>query len=153
MSSWKKKTSSVMAATKRSSPLRGSVLSSSSQSETLSFQPATSNSGFLSRRPNIGICFACGKTGHLRAHCPAMTKQSGSPTTKWPDEQDLSGVVLSCFDRNDFILEALSDDQPDSSSDPTSCYVFPLVLSSFEDSTMFCWYWYSRSALSSWRTS
>ena len=82
MSSWKKKTPSVMAATKRSSPLRGSVLSSSSQSETLSFQPATSNSGFLSRRPNIGICFACGKTGHLRAHCPAMTKQSGSPTSK-----------------------------------------------------------------------
>ena len=35
------------------------------------------------------------------------------------DEQDLSGVVLSCFDRNDFILEALSDSQPDSNCDPT----------------------------------
>ena len=42
-------------------------------------------------------------------------------------------MVLSCFDRNDFILEALSDIQPDSSPEPISCNVFPLVLSSFKD--------------------
>jgi len=34
-------------------------------------------------------------------------------------------------------LEALSDSQPDSSSDPTSCNVFPLVLSSFKDQQCF----------------
>jgi len=126
-----------MAATKKSSPLRVSVLSSSSQCQIRSFQPATANSGFLPRRPNIGTWFACGKAGHWRAYCPAMTKQSGSPTSKWLDEQDLSGVVLSCFDRNDFILEALSDSRPDSSSDPTSCNVFLLVLSSFKDQQCF----------------
>ena len=70
MSSRKKK-SSAMAATKRSS-----------QSQTQSYQPATSNSGFLPRRGNIGTCFACGKTGYWRACCPEMTKQSGSPTSK-----------------------------------------------------------------------
>ena len=62
-----------------------------------------------------------------------MTKQSASPTSKWLDEQDLSGVVLSCFDSNDFILEALSDSQPDSSLEPISCNVLPLVLSSFKN--------------------
>ena len=81
-SSRKKKRPSVMAPTKRSSPLRGSVLSSSSQSQNQSYQPATANSGFLPRRPNTGTCFACGKTGHWRACCPAMAKQSGSPTSK-----------------------------------------------------------------------
>ncbi|XP_020629384.1 uncharacterized protein LOC110066494 [Orbicella faveolata] len=77
MSSRKKK-SSAMAATKRSSPLRGSVLPSSSQSQTRSFLPATANSGFLPRRPNIGTCFACGKTGHWRAcqSSPALQLQN-----------------------------------------------------------------------------
>ena len=130
-----------MAAIKRSSPLRGSVSASSPQSQTQSYQPAAGNSGFLPRRPNIDTCFACGKTGHWRAYCPAMTKQSGSPTSKWLDEQDLSGVVLSCFDRNDFILEALSYSQPDSSFDPISCNVLPLVLSSFQDQQR-VWAWY-----------
>ena len=46
----KKKKSSAMAATKRSSPLRGSVFSSSSQSQTQPYQPATADSGFLPRR-------------------------------------------------------------------------------------------------------
>ena len=82
MSSRKKKKSSAMAAIKRSSPLRGSVSASSPQSQTQSYQPAAGNSGFLPRRPNIGTCFACGKTGHWRACCPAMTKQSGSATSK-----------------------------------------------------------------------
>ena len=82
MSSRKKKKSSAMAAIKRSSPLRGSVSASSSQSQTQSYQPASGNSGFLPRRPNIGTCFACRKTGHWRACCPAMTKQSGSATSK-----------------------------------------------------------------------
>ena len=125
MSSQKKKKSSAMAATKRSS-----------QSQTQPNQPATSNSGFLPRRANIGTCFACGKTGYWRACCPEMTKQSGSPTSKWIDERD-SGVVLSCFDCKDFIFEVLSDNQPDSSYDPTSCNVFPLVFSSFEDQHCF----------------
>ena len=62
----------------RSSPLRGSLLSLNSRSQTQSFQQATANSGFLPRRPNTGTCFACGKTGHWRACFPAMTKQSGS---------------------------------------------------------------------------
>ena len=138
MSSWKKKKSSAMGAIKRSSPLRGLVSASSSQSQTQSYQPASGNSGFLPRRPNIGTYFACGKTGNWRACCPAMTKQSGSPTSKWLDEQDLSGVVLSCFDRNEFILEVLSDSQrPDSSSDPISCNVLLLVLSSFLDQQCF----------------
>ena len=41
--------------------------------------------------------------------CPAMKKQSDSPTSKWQEglTQDLPGVVLSCFDRNDFILRIL----------------------------------------------
>ena len=82
ISSRKRKKSSAMAATKRSSPLRGSVSSPSSQSQIQSYQPATASSGFLPRRPNIGTCFACGKTGHWRACCPAMTKQSASPTSK-----------------------------------------------------------------------
>ena len=47
-----------------------------------------------------------------------MTKQSDSPTLKCQDEQDLSGVVPSRFDPNDFILEALSDSQTD-----FSCYL------------------------------
>ena len=34
-------------------------------------------------------------------------------------------------------LEALSDSQPDSSSDPISCNVLPLVLSSFQDQQCF----------------
>jgi len=34
-------------------------------------------------------------------------------------------------------LEALSDSQPDSSSDPISCNVFPLVLGSFKDQQCF----------------
>ena len=78
----RKRKSSAMAATKRSSPLRGSVSSPGSQFQTQSHQPATASSGFLPRRPNIGTCFACGKTGHWRSCCPAMTKQSGSPTSK-----------------------------------------------------------------------
>ena len=82
LSSQKKKKSSAMAATKRSSPLRGSVLSSSSQPQSQSFQPSIANSSFLPRRPNIGTCFARGKTGHWRAGCSAMTKQSDSPTSK-----------------------------------------------------------------------
>ena len=53
MSSRKRKKSSAMAATKRSSPLRGSVSSPSSQSQIQSYQPATANSGFLPRRPNV----------------------------------------------------------------------------------------------------
>ena len=52
-------------------------------------------SRFLPHRPNIGICFACGKTAHVC--CPAMTKQSGSPTSKWLDERDLSRVVPVLF--------------------------------------------------------
>ena len=82
MSSRKRKKSSAMAVTKRSSPLRGSVSSPSSQSQIQSYQPATASSGFLPRRPNTGTCFACGKTGHWCACCPAMTKQSASPTSK-----------------------------------------------------------------------
>ncbi|XP_068760078.1 uncharacterized protein [Montipora capricornis] len=78
----KKKKSSAMAATKTSSPLSRSVSSSSSQSQPLSSQPAATNSGFPSRRPNIGTCFACGKAGHWRACCPAMTTQSISSTSK-----------------------------------------------------------------------
>ena len=34
-------------------------------------------------------------------------------------------------------MEALSDSQPDSSSDPTSCNFVPLVLSSFKDQQCF----------------
>lgn len=60
-SSRKKTKSSAMAATKRSSRLGASVLSSSPRSQTRSLQPATANSGFL---PNIGVCSACGKTGY-----------------------------------------------------------------------------------------
>ena len=129
-----------MAVTKRSSPLRGSVLSSSSQLQSQSFQPATANSSFMPCRPNIGTCFAWGKTGPKRACCPTMTKQSDSPTSKWQDEKGLSGVVLSCFDRNDFILEALSNSQPDSSCYPT-CFLqcFPLVLTSFKDKQCFAY--------------
>ena len=56
------------------------ALSSSSQSQTQSSQPGTANSGFLSRRPNIKTCFACGKTGDWRACFPAKTKQSDFPT-------------------------------------------------------------------------
>ena len=70
MSSRKRKKSSAMAATKRSSPLRGSVSSPSSQFQTQSHQPATATSGFLPRHPNIGTCFACGKTSHWRSCCP-----------------------------------------------------------------------------------
>ena len=73
MSSRKKKlTSSAMAATKRSSPLHVSVLSSSSQS----------SSGFLPLCLNIDTCFAFGKLEHWHACCPAMTKQFGFPTSK-----------------------------------------------------------------------
>ena len=43
MSSRKKKKSSAMAAIKRSSPLRGSVSASSSQSQTQSYQPTSGN--------------------------------------------------------------------------------------------------------------
>ena len=107
----RKMKSSAMAATRRSSPLRGSVLSSSSQFESQSFQSTTANLTLMPRRrPNIGTYFACGKTGHKRACCPAMTKQSDSPTLRWLDEQDLSGVVLRCFDRNDYILRILWPD-------------------------------------------
>ena len=53
---------------------------------------------------------------------PVSQIQSGSV-----DERDLSGVLLSCFDCNDFILEALGDSQPNFSSDPASCKVYPLV--------------------------
>ena len=84
------------------SPLRGLVLSSSSQSS----QPGTANSGFLPLCSNIDTCFAFGKPEHWHACCPAMTKQFGFPTSKWPHEQDLSGAVPSCFHRNNFILEA-----------------------------------------------
>ncbi|XP_068690105.1 uncharacterized protein [Montipora capricornis] len=70
MSSRKRKKSSAMAATKRSSPLRGSVSSPSSQFQTQSHQPATATSGFLPRGPNVGTCFACGKTGHWRSCWP-----------------------------------------------------------------------------------
>ena len=70
MSSRKKKKNSLIAATERSSPLRGSLLSVNSRSQTQSFQPATANSGFLPRRPNTGTFFACGKAGHWRACCP-----------------------------------------------------------------------------------
>ena len=35
---------------------------------------------FLPHCPNIGTCFACGKTRHWRAWCPLMTKQSSSQT-------------------------------------------------------------------------
>ena len=86
----------------------------------------------------------------------AMTKQSGSPTSKWLDEQDLSGVLLSCFDCNDFILEALSDSQPDFSPDSASCNVSLLGLSSFKDHQCVADIdrsWYSRWALSMWEAS
>ncbi|XP_068738769.1 uncharacterized protein F23F12.8-like [Montipora capricornis] len=82
MSSRKRKKSSAMAATKRSSPLRGSVSSPSSQFQTHSHQPATATSGFLPRRPNIGTCFRLWKDRPLAFLLPAMTKQSGSPTSK-----------------------------------------------------------------------
>ena len=65
--------SSVMAATKRSSPLRESVLSSSSQ---LSFQPGTANSGFLSLCPNIDSCFAFGKPERWHACCQRWLSNS-----------------------------------------------------------------------------
>ena len=45
----------------------------------------------------------------------------------------MSGVVRSCFDSQDLILEALSEGQSEPSSHPTSCNVLPLVLSSFKD--------------------
>ena len=45
----------------------------------------------------------------------------------------MSGVVLSCFDSQDLILEALSEGQSEPSSHPTSCNVLPQVLSSFKD--------------------
>ena len=79
MSSRKKELKSPpMAATKRSSPLPGLVLSSSSQSS----QPGTANSGFLPLCPNLDTCFAFGKPEHWHACCPAMTKQFGFPTSK-----------------------------------------------------------------------
>ena len=68
-----------------------------------------------------------------------MTKQSGFPNSKWLDEGDLSSVVLSCFHCNDFILEALGDSQPNFCSDPASCKVYPLVLSSFKDQQCFAY--------------
>ena len=71
--------------------------------------------------------YGCGKTEHWHARCPAMTKWSGFLTSKWLHEQDLSGVVLSCFHCNGFILETLCDNWPNLSSDPASCDVFPLV--------------------------
>ena len=82
MLSRKRNKSSAMSATRRSSPLRRSVLSPSSQSQIQSYQPATASSGFLLRHPNISTCFTCGKTGHWCACCPVMTKQSTSPTSK-----------------------------------------------------------------------
>ena len=101
----------------------------------------TANSGFLPRRPIIGTCFAFGKIGHWRACCPAMTKQSGFPKSKWLDDLlgDLPGVVLPCFHCNDSILEALGNSQPNFSSDPAFCKVYPLVLSSFKDQQCFAY--------------
>ena len=68
-----------------------------------------------------------------------MTKQSGFPNSKWLDDLsgDLPGVVLPCFHCNDSILEALGNSQPNFSSDPAFCKVYPLVLSSFKDQQCF----------------
>ena len=127
--------SSAMAATKRSSPLPGWVLSSSSQLQSHSFHPAIANSTFMPRRPNIGTSFASWKIIHQLACCPTMTKQSDSPTSKWQDMQDLSGVVLSRFDHNDFMIKALRDILVVTRL--AYCNVFPLVLSSFKDQHCF----------------
>ena len=67
----------------------------------------------------------CGKTVHaclLNCDDKAVWRQNFKVSSE---------VFLSCFERNDFILKALSDSQPDSSSDPVSCKLnaFPLVFS------------------------
>ena len=44
-----------------------------------------------------------------------------------------SGVVLSCSDSSDFVLEALYGNQLDFDLVPASCDAFPFVMSSFKE--------------------
>ena len=102
--------SSAMAATKRSSnsPFRGQFcLQVPNCKVSPSSQPLLIRASCLVvlTLAHASLVQKSGITVLLR--CPAMTKQSDSPTSKCQDEQDLPGVVLSCFDRNYFILRIL----------------------------------------------
>jgi hypothetical protein len=84
LSSLRKKKSTSFATSKRPPLARASVPSSSSTAQP---QPAQAIQSLVSpmytvRRPNMGTCFACGKPGHWRATCPAMSKQQPSPAPK-----------------------------------------------------------------------
>lgn len=106
----RKMKSSAMAATKRSSnsPLRGQFcLQVPNCKVSPSSQPLLIRASCLVvlTLAHASLVQKLGISVLLR--CPAMTKQSDSPTSKCQDEQDLPGVVLSCFDRNDFSLRIL----------------------------------------------
>ena len=117
MSSRKMKCSE-MAATKRSSLLRGSVLCLNLVLLARHCQfwfPASSSYHWHMLRFWKYRALAC--------LLPSNDKAVRFPKLKCLDERDLSGVVLSCFHCNDFILEALGDSQPNFCSDPASCKV------------------------------
>ena len=83
LASLRKKRIASFATSKRPQPARASVPSSSNAQP----QPAQAIQSLVSpmytvRRPNMGTCFACGKPGHWRATCPAMSKQQPSPAPK-----------------------------------------------------------------------
>ena len=75
---------------------------------TAKLQSDTANSSFTPCRPNIGTCFALAKIGRERAcTLPRDDKAiwiSYFKVTRWAGLPD---VVLSCFDRNYFILRIL----------------------------------------------
>ena len=84
LSSLRKKKIASFTTSKRPQLARTSVPSSSSNAQP---QPAQAIQSLVSpmytvRRPNMGTCFACGKPGHWRATCPAMSKQQPSPAPK-----------------------------------------------------------------------
>jgi len=84
LSSLRKKKSASFATSKRPQLARAPVSSSSSNAQP---QPAQAIQSLVPpmytvRRPNMGTCFACGKPGHWRATCPAMSKQQPSPAPK-----------------------------------------------------------------------
>ena len=58
---------------------RSSSVGTPPSTSSLQFQhqPLMLNvSGYPSRRPNTGTCFACGKPGHWHSCCPMMAKQT-----------------------------------------------------------------------------
>ena len=84
LSSLRKKKIASFATSKRPQLARTSVPSSSSNTQPQSAQAIQSlvSPMYTVRRPNMGSCFACGKPGHWRATCPAMSKQQPSPAPK-----------------------------------------------------------------------